>query len=335
MSVERTPQGQGQGQGQAQASGSRATPDFTFAGPPPAPVVMSPDQFKSLIDRIPSGQAAPGQAEGGQDYGPNVSSVSVKLPTFWINDPELWFLQVESVFATRTPPVTRDITKFDHVVTALPTEALNAVFNVIRMPRATPDRYEQLKRALRLTYGKTQAQRHIELIEYAATKEPVLDVKPSNMLMYIKDLIGDSKEAFERAVFLNRLPNSVRSILASSTATSNEALALEANQIMEAFLLARPGCTPASVMAMESVQPPYPSSSAVASSSQAVAFPAAPPPPLPCQISAVSQHQKTPNASFLCFIHAKYGPKAYSCKSKQCPMHHLVQKKQGNSRAGR
>ena len=198
--------------------------------------------------------------------------------------------------------------------------------NVIRMPRATPDRYEQLKRALRLAYGKTQAQRHIELIEYAATKEPVLDVKPSNMLMYIKDLIGDSKEAFERAVFLNRLPNSVRSILASSTATSNEALALEANQIMEAFLLARPGCTPASVMAMESMQPPSPSPAAAFSAS---------PPPLPYQISAVSQPQKTPNSSFLCFIHAKYGPKAYSCKSKQCPMHHLVQKKQGNSGAGR
>ena len=128
--MERTPQGQGQ------ASGARATPDFTaFAAPPPsfAPVVMSRDQFKSLIDRIPAGQAAPaaGQAEGGQDYGPNVSSVLVKLPTFWSNDPELWFLQVESIFATRTPPVTRDITKFDHVVTALPTEALNAVFNVV------------------------------------------------------------------------------------------------------------------------------------------------------------------------------------------------------------
>ena len=78
MSTDRTPQGQ--------AYGARATPDFTaFGAPPPnfAPVVMSPDQFKSLIDRIPSVQAAPAavQGEGGQDYGPNVSSVSVKLPT--------------------------------------------------------------------------------------------------------------------------------------------------------------------------------------------------------------------------------------------------------------
>ena len=145
------------------------------------------------------------------------------------------------------------------------------------MPRTSPDWYERLKRVLRLTYGKTQAQRHIELIEYAAAKEPVLDVKPSNMLMYIKDLAGNSKEDFERAVLLNRLPNSVRTTLASSNAASNEELALEADQVMEAFLLARPGCTPASVMAMESMPsvPPVPT------------FPPAVPTPSPYQIAAV------------------------------------------------
>ena len=101
MSVDRTPQPQG----------ARATPEFTgFTNPPPfgAPVVMSPDQFKSLMDRIPPAAAAAARApadDGGQDFGPNVSSVSVKLPSFWMNDRELWFLQVESVFATRTPPV--------------------------------------------------------------------------------------------------------------------------------------------------------------------------------------------------------------------------------------
>ena len=199
MATDRTPQAQ------------QINPEF--ANPPP--VVMSPNQFTSLIDRIPAGAGAGAGAAGGQDLAPNVSSVSVKLPSFWMNDPELWFLQVESVFATRTPPVTRDLTKFDHVVTALPTEALNAVHKVIRMPRTAADHYEMLKRALRLTYGKTQAQRHIELIKYAAAEEPVLDVKPSNMLMYIQDLASDSKEEFERAVLLNRLPNSVRTTLAS------------------------------------------------------------------------------------------------------------------------
>ena len=131
----------------------------------------------------------------------------MKLPTFWIHDPDLWFLQTEAVFATRTPKVTRDQTKFDHVVAALPTEALNAVKNIIRMPPTATDKYVQLKAALNLIYGKTVSQRLSELIEYAACKDPVLDMKPSAMLMHIREMAGDSKEAFERAVLLNRLPD--------------------------------------------------------------------------------------------------------------------------------
>ena len=95
----------------------------------------------------------------------------------------------------------------------------------------------------------------MELIQYASAKEPVLDVKPSNMLLHVRDLSGDSKQAFERAVIINRLPKSVRTTLSTSTAVSNEDWANEANQVMEAFLLAQPGCTPASVMAMESMAP--------------------------------------------------------------------------------
>ena len=169
---------------------------------------------------LPPPTAAITQDDGGADF-PNVSAVSVKLPTFWTNDPELWFLQTESVFNTRQPRVTRDATKFDHVITALPPDALNSVQNIIRLPGNTVDRYEQLKAALQLTYGKTQAQHHIELIQYAAAKEPVLDVKPSNMLLHIRDLAGDSRGAFERAVLLNRLPKSVRTTLSTSAAPNN------------------------------------------------------------------------------------------------------------------
>ena len=170
--------------------------------------------------------------------------------------------------------------------------------------------------------GKTQAQRHVELIASASAKEPVLDMKPSNMLLHIHDLSGDSKAAFERAVLLNRLPNSVRTTLSTSSAATNEAWALEANQVMEAYLLAHPGATPASIMAMESM------------------FSATPSPEAPAvDIAAVARPAKGTEAPFLCFIHQRYGTKAFSCKSPRCPMHHLVQKRSspapGNGRAGR
>ena len=60
------------------------------------------------------------------------------------------------------------------------------------------------------------------------------------MLTHIRDLAGDeSKEAFERAVLLNRLPEQVRTTLASSSAATIDDLVKEADKVMESYLLAR------------------------------------------------------------------------------------------------
>ena len=105
MSTERTPQGtRPHGQEQAQA---QATPVVINNPPPgiPAPMMLSLDQFQAFLETCKS---SPGPAmalhrdDGGADIL-NVSYVSVKLPTFWTHDPDLWFLQTESVFNTRTP----------------------------------------------------------------------------------------------------------------------------------------------------------------------------------------------------------------------------------------
>ena len=47
-----------------------------------------------------------------------------------------------------------------------------------------------MKAVLNLTYGKTQSQKLGELIEYAACKTPITDVKPSNMLTHIKESVS-------------------------------------------------------------------------------------------------------------------------------------------------
>ena len=146
---------------------------------------------------------------------------------------------------------------------------------------------------------------------------PVLDVKPSNMLTHIRDLAGDeSKEAFERAVLLNRLPEQVRTTLASSSAATIDDLVKEADKVMESYLLAR-----SHAPALASVDVPAP---AVVADH----------PDLP-EVDAVTFSRKP----FLCFVHERYGPRAYSCRSAKCTMRNQVQKKPsgapGNSRAGR
>ena len=86
-------------QGTQGAQGDFQNPPPMVAMAPPPAMLMSPDQFQVLIDRCGAGQGAPAAEE---DF-PNVSSVAVKLPTFWTHDPDLWFLQTEAVFASRVP----------------------------------------------------------------------------------------------------------------------------------------------------------------------------------------------------------------------------------------
>ena len=242
MNIQHTPENTRQAQAQVHGAGFQ-TP------PPPVGMMMSTDQFRELIETCKSESAGAGAGAGAgaadADF-PGVNSVAVKLPTFWTHDPDLWFMQTEAVFASRVPAVTRDATKFNHVVTALPSEALNQVKTIIRLAPGTPDRYQQLKSILNTIYGKTAEEKHVELIEFASRKDPIMDQNPSSILLYIQDLSGDSKEAFERQVLLNRLPKSVRTTLSTSSAANNAEFAKEADQVMRAYKLALKNSSPSS-----------------------------------------------------------------------------------------
>ena len=73
-----------------------------------------------------------------------ISSVSIKLPPFWTTRPEVWFCQVEAQFATCTPAITVDLTKFNHVVTALAHITAGEVEALILSPPAN-GKYDALK----------------------------------------------------------------------------------------------------------------------------------------------------------------------------------------------
>ena len=127
-----------------------------------------------------------------------------------------------------------------------------------------------------------------------------MDQKPSNILLHIQELSGDSKEAFERQVLLNRLPQAVRTTLSSSEAPNNEAFGLEANRAMESWILAQnAGTRSVSAVALDYQLPQAPAVAAVASRSQA--------------------------QPFLCYAHARYGARAYSCRSAKFSMRGQVQ----------
>ena len=134
---------------------------------------------------------------------PVVQAVALKLLTFWLSRPAVWFAQVEVQFATRQPPITADLTKYKYVAAALDNVAAGEVEALILTPPAR-DKYTTLKTALIKAFGKTQAQKDNELLSLSGLG----DKKPSALLRHIRSLNADP-ETLLRALFLAQLPHKV------------------------------------------------------------------------------------------------------------------------------
>ena len=61
-----------------------------------------------------------------------VDAVSLKFPTFWAQHPQVWFRQAEAQFHIRK--ITRNETKYYHVVAALDQQAANRITNILSTP---------------------------------------------------------------------------------------------------------------------------------------------------------------------------------------------------------
>ncbi len=63
-----------------------------------------------------------------------LATISVKLPSFWPSDPDVWFAQVEAYFTTRR--ITAQRTRFDHVIASLSPEVATEIRDLILRPPA-------------------------------------------------------------------------------------------------------------------------------------------------------------------------------------------------------
>ena len=178
---------------------------------------------QALQALLPAAPAAPAAATPPA----TISSVSIKLPPFWTTRPEVWFRQVEAQFATRTPAITVDLTKFNHVVAALDHITAGEVEAIILSPPAD-GKHDALKAALINAFGKTQASKDMELLSLSGLG----DRKPSSLLRHMESLNADPKTLL-RTLFLAQLPMEARRILAGSSTTDLIDLAKEADAIME------------------------------------------------------------------------------------------------------
>ena len=226
--------------------------------------------------------------QGLRPESATVSATAVKLPPFWSGNPEVWFKQVESNFATRK--ITTEQTKFDYVIQALDNSTAEKVQAVILSPPEEP--YNTIKASLIKIFGKTQAQKDQDVLNINGLG----DKKPSELLQHIHNLNADPA-TLVKAFFLAQLPPEVRQILALSDKTDIKDLAQEADRIMEVSQLANNS----QVNATGELRKPFRRN---------------PVNPVP------KSDQQWPLLPGLCKYHSKFGDRARSCLPP-CKFHNV------------
>ncbi|GFW01922.1 uncharacterized protein TNCV_3028931 [Trichonephila clavipes] len=72
------------------------------------------------------------------------SGVSIKIPPFWFDKPEIWFYQVEAQF--RICRITSEETMFSHLVAQLEPRVLEDIWDIVK--DSNPNKYTATKERL-------------------------------------------------------------------------------------------------------------------------------------------------------------------------------------------
>jgi hypothetical protein len=254
--------------------------------------------------------------------GSATNAVAIKLPTFWTEDPDVWFTQVESQFAVRN--ITTDQTRYHYVVAALNTSTAAEVRASLLAP---PDdnKYQALKTALLAAYSRSQAQKDSELLAMSGLG----DKTPTALLRRLRGLNSDPATIF-RAFFLAQLPAEVRGVLAAQNLPDLDDLAKAADRI----IVARQAGSGPSAFSVAADNPvtydQAPGVSAVSGRAGGSGGRRQPQQPRP---------NVSPSTPFTCHYHARFGPRAQRCESgcifAEISRPTSTPRASGNARAGR
>ncbi|XP_024085141.1 uncharacterized protein LOC112127878 [Cimex lectularius] len=225
------------------------------------------------------------------------------IPPFWKSDPALWFIQVESAFATSR--ITSSSAKYHLVVVNLELAQLQQVTDILQNPSRTP--YEDLKARLLNTFEESESVKVRRLLEQTT----IGDERPSLFLRSLRQKAGNLvSEELLRNLWLRALPKRMQEILATVDVADLDKLSITADKIAEVEA--------SNIYAVESVTPTK--NSAVDILSQQVADLTKKFELLQGQLRRRSRprtpsrsRNATPDQRNLCFFHRKFGDKARRC----------------------
>ena len=155
------------------------------------------------------------------------NSVSLKLPIFWISQPEVWFEQAEAQFGLRG--ITTDETKYYHVIATLDQLTATRLLDLISSP-LTDDKYGELKTRLMVKFGLSKEERTSRLLHFC----PLGNSKPSTLMDIMLALLGDHLTCLLFSqLFQQRPPVDIRTQLVDAKIKDYRALAKHANALWE------------------------------------------------------------------------------------------------------
>ncbi|XP_037915253.1 uncharacterized protein LOC119654163 [Hermetia illucens] len=152
----------------------------------------------------------------------------VKFPEFWKSRPALWFAQIEAQFLVHN--IRSDQTKFNKLVCELDYSILEQVADIIESP-PEKDRYNTIKTRLIKQFTESEGKRLRKLLNDVELG----DQRSSGLLRKMKLLAGDKVGSeLLQSIWMQRLPENIRAILASMDSTDNDKLAEIADKILDA-----------------------------------------------------------------------------------------------------
>lgn len=174
-------------------------------------------------DSTPAGQQQPEQ-------GNIASSTFHKLPVFWSNMPDVWFIQAEQIFAINR--ITTDVSKYRHVVAVLPQETMGNVVDLLRNP-PTENKYEMLKEALISRHSMSENKK----LEGLLNSSEMGDRSPSSFYREMENLTGNSNfvnKNLLQKLWLRKLPENIRLAVTCSNIEEVTGLLSMADRLWEA-----------------------------------------------------------------------------------------------------
>ena len=154
-----------------------------------------------------------------------INAVSIKLPTFWTAQPQVWLQQAEAQFTIRG--ITADDTKYAYLVAALDQDTASCLLNILSHP-PREHKYEVTKDRLLKTFGLSRRVRATELLNIDDLGDHTLSTLMDEMLSLLD---GHQPCMLFEQLFLNRMPDPIRLQLADADFTDPRQVAEQADQL--------------------------------------------------------------------------------------------------------